>query len=781
MGLRYLGNVMKPGYNPLAANITSGVNLAQYQGIFTLQQQARAIANQQWCTDPYFEYTTLLLQADGAVNGLQNGAFLDSSTGKTASGTASSISGNTLTVGGTVTGSFAAGMTLTGTGVASGTTIVGYGTGTGGAGTYIVSLSQTVSSTTITGSGGYYVTRNGGAPGMTQGTFSPFSAPEGFWCNYFDGTGDSLNLSNPAALTLGTNEWTISGFVFFNVVGSDAIIYDSRPSATSGVYPLIYLVGASNKLSFYVNSASRILSDEVFVANRWYHFVVSKDGGTTRMWINGVLQTQTYADTNNYLNGTNRPMLGLSGSSAGSGLNGYLYSIQVDSGANAGVSSVTVPTEPPSANSNTVFLTCRSNFFADRSTNKFTVTSAGNVAPQPLCPFHPKYGWTRTGVGGSAYFDGTVDYLSIPADANNRIGTSDYTFEAWVYTPSVAGFQTIATYGASGATWRIHLNGPNIWFLIGSTTISQPTSVAVANMWMHIVVVRSGSGTNNCAIYVNGDRKSNFTNTSDFSAGTSIFFGYESAISNIFTGYMHGIRLVKQALYNPANATITVPTEPATNVANTAYLLNASNAGIYDGAMKNVGDTIGNAQVSTAVIKNGSGSMLFDGTDDRVSLLTSPLLDFGTGDFTIECWAYNTAWDTDQNQLFERGRFTVGKSYRAWMKATQIVFEVNLSGTSTGAYTAITATITNNLYQWYHVAFVRHGANFYVFRDGVLVASTTSSASVFTTTEALSVGGAADGNNNIMMNGYIDDFRITRGFARYIGSFTPPQVALPRQ
>jgi len=70
----------------------------------------------------------------------------------TASGTASSISTTVLTVGGTVTGTFSVGMIVTGTGVTAGTYITSFGTGTGGAGTYNVNVSQTVSSTAITGS-----------------------------------------------------------------------------------------------------------------------------------------------------------------------------------------------------------------------------------------------------------------------------------------------------------------------------------------------------------------------------------------------------------------------------------------------------------------------------------------------------------------------------------------------------------------------------------------------------------------------------------------------------
>ena len=68
-----------------------------------------------------------------------------------ASGTSSTISGTTLTVGGTVTGLFTPGMVLTGTGVTLGTEITAFAGGTGSAGTYTISPSQTVTSTNITG------------------------------------------------------------------------------------------------------------------------------------------------------------------------------------------------------------------------------------------------------------------------------------------------------------------------------------------------------------------------------------------------------------------------------------------------------------------------------------------------------------------------------------------------------------------------------------------------------------------------------------------------------
>ena len=54
--------------------------MPQYNGVWTIQQQAQALTRQQWVTDPNFKNTTLLLQADNAGNGATNNLFLDSST-----------------------------------------------------------------------------------------------------------------------------------------------------------------------------------------------------------------------------------------------------------------------------------------------------------------------------------------------------------------------------------------------------------------------------------------------------------------------------------------------------------------------------------------------------------------------------------------------------------------------------------------------------------------------------------------------------------------------------
>jgi hypothetical protein len=73
---------------------------------------------------------------------------------QTATNSGATISGTTLTIPASVTtGKFALGMVITGTGISANTTIIAFGTGAGGYGTYTVSVSQTVSTATaITGS-----------------------------------------------------------------------------------------------------------------------------------------------------------------------------------------------------------------------------------------------------------------------------------------------------------------------------------------------------------------------------------------------------------------------------------------------------------------------------------------------------------------------------------------------------------------------------------------------------------------------------------------------------
>lgn len=124
-----------------AAEATSDTAVGSFMTFLTAQAGSTTVTER------------LRLDAEGRAD-------MRSNMNNSGSGTASSIAGTTLTVGGTVTGAFSVGDRIFGAGVEPNTFITGLGTGTGGAGTYIINNSQTVASTTILSvAGGYNVFR----------------------------------------------------------------------------------------------------------------------------------------------------------------------------------------------------------------------------------------------------------------------------------------------------------------------------------------------------------------------------------------------------------------------------------------------------------------------------------------------------------------------------------------------------------------------------------------------------------------------------------------------
>jgi hypothetical protein len=230
------------------------------------------------------------------------------------------------------------------------------------------------------------------------------------------------------------------------------------------------------------------------------------------------------------------------------------------------------------------------------------------------------------------------------------------------------------------------------------------------------------------------------------------------------------LRSVKgSSVYDPTQTTLTVPTAPPTAITNTSLLLNFTNAGIIDGTMDNVLETVGNAQVSTSVVKYGSGSMFFDGTGDYLTVPSSVNLTFGTGDFTVEFWVYLPSASTTQ-VLFDNRN--LGTGIVIFSNSGTLTVNFNNSGG-----TLITGgVLTSNI--WTHIALSRASGSSRLFINGTQSGSTASDSNNYPT-NATYIGSNFSGGQTT--TGYLDDLRITRGVARYLSNFIPPQVALPRQ
>jgi hypothetical protein len=99
--------------------------------------------------------------------------------------------------------------------------------------------------------------------------------------------------------------------------------------------------------------------------------------------------------------------------------------------------------------------------------------------------------------------------------------------------------------------------------------------------------------------------------------------------------------------------------------------------------------------------------------------------------------------------------------------------------TVAGGGDIITSATTIRAGEWNHIAITRSGTTWTMWLNGVSQGTSASTTRPYGPNEMLSVGtqnytpGAGD-----WLNGYVKDLRITKGYARYTATFTPPSKSL---
>jgi hypothetical protein len=647
--------------------------------------------------DTQFQYTTLLLQADGTNNG-NNHAFLDSSNNN------------------------------------------------------------------------FTITRNGNA---AQGSFTPFS-PTG-WSNYFDGgSGTNLSLISSSFTALGTTG-TVEGWWYFTRDSDLSGTSNKRLYATNNATDALDAYFNNNRLYFHGNSVN--VSSMLFYPNQWYHIAVVYNAGAMSVYVNGI--QQTLSGTTTGYNITSQAGLFINSFySSGYEIQGYLSNFRIVKGTAVYTSSFTPSTTPITAVANTVLLTCQSNRFRDATSAKI-ITPAGGVSVQTFTPFATTTAYSPATHGGSAYFDGAGDYLDLPANSAFNFGTGDFTIDFWLRTTTTSSdsfyrrvYMTDGPAGnGDGTNLQISMVPSSGYIELWNGTTEYIANTNVCDgAWHHIAATRS-SGT--MRLFVDGliGMSTTYTNgigtTTNSGSPRPRIASYDGS-SGDFEGYISGLRVIKGIALYTANTT--VPTSPPSNVANTSLLCNFTNAQIYDAAAGAILETVGDAKVNTAIKKYGAGSIAFDGTGDYLKAPSSELGNFGTGDFTIEMWAYfNNTTDSGGlgAGLISNPTGTYATIYSSTNNGSTLTF-YNGSGIVSG--TIRTST-------WQHIAVARSGSTLKMFIDGVQTGSATHTSAVNFSSNGTFIGSQTGSGG--FLNGYIDDLRISKGLARYRYNFTPPTRAFP--
>ena len=151
-------------------------------------------------------------------------------------------------------------------------------------------------------------------------------------------------------------------------------------------------------------------------------------------------------------------------------------------------------------------------------------------------------------------------YLTVPGTGSPfAFGTGNFTIEGWF---NLTTFSTTPLIASIQSSWsvRVSTGGLVTWYIAGAN-IGQVSSAVTINTWNHFAVVRSGTGTNQFVIYVNG--VAGYTNTrADNITNTNTLYLSKSDVSNsgYVNGYISNFRVVKGVAVYTGN--FTVPTAP---------------------------------------------------------------------------------------------------------------------------------------------------------------------------------------------------------------------------
>jgi hypothetical protein len=401
----------------------------------------------------------------------------------------------------------------------------------------------------------------------------------------FDGSGDYLTIQGP---NLGSGEWTMEMWVYFNSVSGVQVLYDDRDSAnTSAGMSLLYTNGTT--LYWNAQQANRITGTTTLATGTWYHIAVSRDdSNNVRMFLNGSEEGTSYTDTNTYSQQDGDGYFGMNHQSPTNHyLNAYIDEVRFSNTARY-TAGFTAPTDAFTHDANTILLLQMdgydgSTIFRDtagKGRSRVPMQTNGNAQVDTA---QYKFG------NASIDFDGSNSYLT---NYDNWDVTDNWTLEFFVRTDSVSGqYPAIFYFGNQNTSkgWAIEeAPGGNLSFISsndGSSGMSvrmTGTSALTASTWHHVAIVLQGTSGE---MYVDGTSVA--TGTVDPIGGDSSSvlrigggqgglssgnFGGNTSIV-WYSGHLDDIRISNTARYTSA---FTAPSTTLQNDANTLLLLHGN-------------------------------------------------------------------------------------------------------------------------------------------------------------------------------------------------------------
>ncbi|MGQ8335705.1 cadherin-like domain-containing protein [Sunxiuqinia sp. A32] len=372
------------------------------------------------------------------------------------------------------------------------------------------------------------------------------------------------------------------------------------------------------------------------------------------------------------------------------------------------------------------------------------------------------------------YFNGSSSYITADGVNSKVGGASEMSMEAWIYPIATNGQRFVLTFHQSDYENRMLFGLKDGKLVLGYYATSDMTgygeSTVPLNQWSHIAF--SLASDNTATVFLNGAVEFTFTipvrpdNTGRFSIGQD-WDG--TSPTDHFFGYMDEVRVwndVRSQSEIQANIYKELAGDEAGLVA--YYNMNGGSGNTLEDNSPNssIGTFVGSPAWKTSGAFAGPRNALdFDGTDDYVSIPTSPNLNI-IGDITLEAWVKMDALPGSYCRFICKGSTDNNE-------ANNILYALNITSTGrlefayeygAGQYVYLPTAGSIPVGVWQHIAVVRKQSSkevtFYV--DG----KQFGAVKIYTheptggATGILTIGAFKGSSPTNLFNGEMDEVRI---------------------
>lgn len=355
---------------------------------------------------------------------------------------------------------------------------------------------------------------------------------------YFDAATSYLTSASTGALGMGTGDFTLEMWLWPTAFPNDG--YMLAIGASNSVTLEIRIGWVAVHLYNGAHSDFHF-QDLVPKYGQWQHFAVCRVSGTIYGYLNGVKSAYTVAFSSDLGSSSAATIM-----PAGNRVIGFASDIRVSNTA-LYTATFTPPTTPAVPTTSTALLVQGTNAgIADAAAGNSLIT-AGNAQ---ISTTQSKYG------GASMYFDGSGDYLTVPALPWTALGGTTFTIEAWVYiTSTTEPYQHVFRNAVSTPIMYIDYSGGSNGVLSSqvSTTIATKSGVT-PNAWHHVAIVRNGTSV---TAFVDGVAGTPQTIDPGSTTAITSYVGWDGGTTpaRYLSGYIDDLRITRGVARYTANFT----------------------------------------------------------------------------------------------------------------------------------------------------------------------------------------------------------------------------------